>query len=95
MANVGTAGTSVNLAFNVAYTTTTDGYLIMNGGATAGSAVIVSIYGKNDSLISTIFELTPVANYGSCSATYVKKGAKLLVLRKDTGSDANFVPMTY
>lgn len=67
----------------------------MNGGADAGTAVIVNIYGENDSLISTVFELTPLANYGSCSATYVKKGTKLLVLRKDIGADANFVPLTY
>lgn len=95
IANVGTAGTSVNLAYNVAYITTTDGYLIMNGGSAVGTAVIVNIYGKNDSLIATVFELTPVANYGSCSATYVKKGTKLLVLRKDTGADAKFIPLTY
>ena len=67
----------------------------MNGGSAVGTAVIVNIYGKNDSLITTVFELTPVANYGSCSATYVKKGTKLLVLRKDTGADANFIPLTY
>lgn len=95
LANAGAQGTAVALDLNVLYTTTSDGYVVIAGGAPAGSAVVVAVCDKNGASMFSIFEVTPVNNGGSCSAMYVKKGTKLKTTRIDNGTSAIFYPFSY
>lgn len=95
LANAGAQGTAVALDLNVLYTTTSDGYVVIAGGASAGSAVVVAVCDKNGASMFSIFEVTPVNNGGSCSAMYVKKGTKLKTTRIDSGTSAIFHPFSY
>lgn len=95
LANAGAKGTYFILALNTTYTASSDGYLQMSGGSSAGSAVIVEMYDKSGTHMFTIFEVTPVANLGSSSAIYVKKGMIFKATRLDTGAAAIFNPFSY
>jgi len=95
LANAGAKGTAVALDLNVLYTTTSDGYVKIAGGAGAGTAVVVEFYDKNSAFMFNVFEVTPVNNLGSGSAIYVKKGTKLKTTRIDSGATAIFYPFSY
>lgn len=87
------AGTPVQLTVNSTYTTTSDGYLIIGSGTAAGEITMVQIIGSNNVSVQTIFQLTPVTNYGSQTAVYIKSGMKLKLTRLDGIGYAAFVPL--
>lgn len=92
---MGTTGNPIDLSLNTIVTTSSEGYVLIAGGAPAGSAVVVDIIDKNGTYMFNVFEVTPANNAGSCSAIFVKKGTKLKCTRKDNGTTANFYPITY
>lgn len=67
----------------------------MSGGSSAGSTVIVEFYDRSSTHMFTVFEVTSVANLGSSSAIYVKKGMIFKATRIDAGAQAIFNPFSY
>ena len=93
--NGGKGNSATQLTLNQEYTFAQDGYCVMTSGASAGTAVIIALYGTDGASLGSYFLVTPVAGYGSSIPFYVKKGFKVKPTRIDNGSGVYAVPIKY